>query len=361
MAEDERCKCTYARLDGNYFRALCIAAQRGHPDCVAQLLKSGSAQDQRNTLNWSPLMCAVKGGSTQAVELIIQHGHAMDMEFKEHPGYTAFLLAASRGEAEMVKVLMKHGCNLNATDNNNNTALHLAAATNNIQCVSLLLEKGLKLEEKNNQGSTAILIACRYGNLRMIDYLLQCGADAFAVDNMGNTALHINSTYVTDLPTVKRLITLNLNVNSQNIHKRTPLILICKKGRGQEKFVQLLLLANADVRIRDCDGRTAYESLILSTDYELETKVMADVLIAGGGNITYFAYFKTSAQGITKLPVFRPVKMLSLSSICRKQIREHLISPSAGNCNNLFVGVSRLPLPNKLKKYLVFNIELQET
>ena len=52
MAESDGCKCIHARLDDNHFRALCMAAKKGHAECVAILLQRGAADDHRYFQDW---------------------------------------------------------------------------------------------------------------------------------------------------------------------------------------------------------------------------------------------------------------------------------------------------------------------
>ena len=54
-------------------------------------------------------------------------------------------------------------------------------------------------------------------------------------------------------------------------------------------------------------------------------------------------------------------KPLALQEICRKMIREHLneLSRSGAYHKNLFVGVSKLPLPNLIKEFLLFGMKPQ--
>ena len=49
-----------------------------------------------------------------------------------------------------------------------------------------------------------------------------------------------------------------------------------------------------------------------------------------------------------------------LINLCRREIRAHLLRPTGGNNKNLIHSVLRLPLPGKLKKFLLFDLDTSE-
>ncbi len=49
---------------------------------------------------------------------------------------------------------------------------------------------------------------------------------------------------------------------------------------------------------------------------------------------------------------------LALPSMCRRKIRTHLLCSRGGNHKNLIPAVHLLPLPEKLKHYLLFDIDI---
>ena len=57
-------------------------------------------------------------------------------------GYTALMIAAYAGHAEIVRILLDNGLNVNAFDNTGVTALMRAAVAGHTDCAKVLLEKG---------------------------------------------------------------------------------------------------------------------------------------------------------------------------------------------------------------------------
>ncbi len=50
----------------------------------------------------------------------------------------------------------------------------------------------------------------------------------------------------------------------------------------------------------------------------------------------------------------------SLVNLCRENIRLYLLNYKGGNNNNLIIAVQKLPLPQRLKKFLLFDIDISE-
>ncbi len=51
---------------------------------------------------------------------------------------------------------------------------------------------------------------------------------------------------------------------------------------------------------------------------------------------------------------------LKLMDFCREEIRSHLIEETGGNQKNLITAVPRLPLPDRLRKYLLYDLDISE-
>ena len=54
---------------------------------------------------------------------------------------TPIHLACKNGYCHVAKLLLQHGCNVNATDKGGKTALHHAVASNNVEIIELIIEK----------------------------------------------------------------------------------------------------------------------------------------------------------------------------------------------------------------------------
>jgi len=88
---------------------------------------------------------------------------------------TALILAAERGDLDIVKLLITHKAQLDLYDNNGNTALMLAAKNNHCNVIKLLLAHGANPHIKNNNKKTAaelspIIDLCQtIGNIKLLE------------------------------------------------------------------------------------------------------------------------------------------------------------------------------------------------
>lgn len=79
-----------------------------------------------------------------------------DLTATGRDGVTAFMIACSWGDKELVPKMLAHGAEVNARDKAGNTPLHLVVASGKYDIIRLLLEKGADAELKNDKGQTPI-------------------------------------------------------------------------------------------------------------------------------------------------------------------------------------------------------------
>ena len=58
---------------------------------------------------------------------------------------------------KIISLLLEHGADINATDNDNNTPLHGMAFLNAHEIVALLIEHGADVNAKDNKGNTGVM------------------------------------------------------------------------------------------------------------------------------------------------------------------------------------------------------------
>ncbi|MGB8367404.1 MAG: ankyrin repeat domain-containing protein [Candidatus Babeliales bacterium] len=112
----------------------------------------------------------------------------------------------------------------------------------------------INVNEKNKQGLAALMIASYNGDLIMVKLLIKRGAVIDEKDENGNTALIHAAGKEGKAKVVKFLLENGSNVNTENIHKETPLIVAVENGRTE--IVRLLLESGADADAKDVDGLT---------------------------------------------------------------------------------------------------------
>jgi ankyrin repeat protein len=121
---------------------LSLAVSHGHLDIVRALLETGICDanepcpdEQQNP----PLLVACVKGDVAVVELLLDHGAAVD---GDGGNKTPLSVAASFGRAECIDVLVRHGAVVDRRFGEDYTALLEAARNGHLHCVQTLVRLG---------------------------------------------------------------------------------------------------------------------------------------------------------------------------------------------------------------------------
>ncbi|KAK7495362.1 hypothetical protein BaRGS_00013301 [Batillaria attramentaria] len=234
-------------------------------------------------------------------------------------GETPLHVASRYGHENILNELLFRGADIHSEDNRKWTPLHTASFTGAFDAVKLLLQKGAQFEKKTKDGSTPLHLACRaetkHASIRFpsIHVLSDSSVEYTSVSADGThvttpsgsgtvsttdqkpaekgitRAEEINDDESTDRKgkekrnistnqheaVVKRLLSVNCNVNARDGRKRTPLHVASSSGNAA--ILKLLLEAKANVEARDRVGRTPLH-LASQTD---EVSVVKQLLEAG--------------------------------------------------------------------------------
>lgn len=193
---------------------------------VEKLLEKGAKPGHANNL---PLKLASILGFTDIVSKLLDYDvnpnvedtDIIDTKFLNH---TALMLAAEKGHADTVQVLLAKGADPNIRHDDGYTALTLASCNNapHIDVINVLLEHGADPDVlPTDQYSSALFCATRSGNEDLVKTLLDKQADP----------------------------------NIQGLYDRTPLMWAALKG--YTNIVQMLLENGAKVNISTNNKETA--------------------------------------------------------------------------------------------------------
>lgn len=102
----------------------------------------------------------------------------MPVDIRHSGGYTALHFAAKKGLVGMVKLLLRYGADVNATERDMKTPLHIAIdegrfEETNLDIVNVLLRVGSDLALKDRHGDTALMCAEKLGLADVIELIKQ--------------------------------------------------------------------------------------------------------------------------------------------------------------------------------------------
>ncbi|XP_050650929.1 ankyrin repeat and KH domain-containing protein 1 isoform X13 [Macaca thibetana thibetana] len=169
---------------------LMLAAMNGHVPAVKLLLDMGSdINAQIETNRNTALTLACFQGRAEVVSLLLDR--KANVEHRAKTGLTPLMEAASGGYAEVGRVLLDKGADVNAppVPSSRDTALTIAADKGHYKFCELLIHRGAHIDVRNKKGNTPLWLASNGGHFDVVQLLVQAGADVDAADNRKITPL----------------------------------------------------------------------------------------------------------------------------------------------------------------------------
>ncbi|XP_026090625.1 ankycorbin-like isoform X1 [Carassius auratus] len=171
---------------------LLSAVEHGEADKVTSLLsKKGTCPTKLDSEGKSALHVAATRGQAECLAVILAHG--ADVSLQDASGFTALHLAAKNNHPECAKKLLQAKCVVDAADSSGRTALHHAAASGDTVIVQLLCEHKCHVNLKDSDGFTPLLLSASHSHAEVCQSLLDWGANINARDKDGRTAVMLAS------------------------------------------------------------------------------------------------------------------------------------------------------------------------
>ena len=179
------------------------AAEQGDIGTVRMLLSTVAGAGTINSTNmygYGPMQLAAQNGHADVLKLLIEEGGNVNLR-RPSSWNTPLIMAASRGHVDCCRLLLDKGADPNAYGmfgGTRHTALQSSARGGHLEVVKFFLDRGIGPNEK--QGSTSALHrACRWNHIDIVKMLVDAGADITSTKEWsGNTPLQFAIKYEND-------------------------------------------------------------------------------------------------------------------------------------------------------------------
>jgi ankyrin repeat protein len=215
--------------------AIYFAAAKDHVECLEFLLQNRNKEcvAYANSLNRSsPLIAAAKCGSAECIKLLLRHG--ADINYRNRFYWSALDKAVLNRKTEACKVLLEHNASVNTKAGKyKRTPLHLSVDKRIKDITELLLQYGAPITAKDYRGHYPIHCAAlqKLSRIEIVEMLLKADVSRVTLKRRisygiksaikGADLFHV-AVYRADCNLVDLLLKYNVNPNIKDFYGQTP-------------------------------------------------------------------------------------------------------------------------------------------
>ncbi|WP_372369366.1 ankyrin repeat domain-containing protein [Candidatus Uabimicrobium sp. HlEnr_7] len=245
MLLNEKCDVNIKNKKGE--TALSQAFSKKYVDIAKQLIAKSANVNVKNSRGDALIFSVLD--EAELLKLLVENG--AELNVYNRTGYTPLMQSLYYEYNDAAKYLIEKSTDVNGGNSKNQTT-PLIYAIENLEFMKLLLEKGANVKAKDKYGNTALLKACSMKNIDIVKLLLEKGADINQQDSYGNTTL-MNAMKRRRVEIAKLLIEKDVDVNVA-VRNLTALFYVARMGDA--KMMTLLIEKGAKVNLQDDEGQT---------------------------------------------------------------------------------------------------------
>jgi ankyrin repeat protein len=240
------------------------AASGNDVAAVQAFLTAGRDVNTLGIFGTTPLYMAAQGGNVQMVKLLLDHGAKIDAMAM---GVTPLTIAIWRGYTEVVRVLVSRGANVNIVSSwkHKFTPIIYCGAYGNAEITKMLIDAGADINARDAKGKSAADWATEYKKFEVLALLRKAGAPASYTGDAKNDI--VMAVLSDDREKVRTLIEGGIDPNTKT--KSGKSLLEYAVENKWSDVVELLIKHGANTTSKDRDGWTVLMKATLGNQDEM--------------------------------------------------------------------------------------------
>ena len=288
--------------------------------------------NEMKTVEGTVLKIAAFTGNLEMLKILLEAGLDVDDEYRDDT--SPLMIAVMANNVNCVKYLIAAGADIG---DRGKSSKHVMLLARSPACVQELMAGGCMINSKDTCGYTLLFFAARYGYLDLIRFLLDSGADTNEDYRWCNPL--VIAAMCNQVDVVKILVKYGCDINQTHLGHKLYDTAITKNSVDVVKFLLM----------KDCQiNNTPEGHELVGNVPEAPRKEMNMLLYAAGES-----FHNTSKADI----LCENKSNSSLQQLSREVIRSHLLS--LNKRSSLFSRIPKLPIPNLMKRYLLYNVTLK--
>ena len=191
-------QCLVNAKDQDSYTALHYSCSYGNVDILRTLVNHKANVNARTDSGDTPLTLAARNKHDIVVHALLSNPQCL-VDAKGKDGYTALHYSCRYGNVDILRTLVNHKANVNATTDSGDTPLTLAVSHKHGYVVHVLLyDSQCLVDAKGQDGYTALQYSCRYGHVDIVRTLVNHKANVNARTDNGDTPLTLAAKYKHD-------------------------------------------------------------------------------------------------------------------------------------------------------------------